>query len=48
MDIEDLKEIIDKMVDDGKGDYTVIRGKHKALGCRGITCEECWSKEFKE
>ena len=27
---------------------TEVRRRHKIIGCRGITCEQCWNEEVKE
>lgn len=38
-------------VDMGEDDldkYSLVVKNNKILGCRGITCEQCWDKEFDE
>lgn len=34
------------MGEDNLDDYSVIESNNKVIGCRGITCEECWNKEY--
>lgn len=36
------------MGEDNLDDYSVIEENNKVIGCRGITCEECWNKEYSE
>jgi hypothetical protein len=36
------------MGEDNLDEYSVVEKNNKVIGCRGITCEECWNKEYSE
>ena len=31
---------------DNLDEYSTIEKDNEVIGCRGITCEECWNKEY--
>lgn len=36
------------MGEDNLDEYSVVEKNNKVIGCRGISCEECWNKEYSE